>query len=415
MNDSVVATDIRRPFTVKAINTVGKVLNAIGIEVSHLDDEMLINQAMKDTGLSDFGGDEWREGYHILLKSLREEADLNPVGRLTAKSMLVRTLSNRLLITDYIKQHPEVLEQDIKAPFIIAGLPRTGTTILQNLLAADPNSRFMTFWEGSFPCPPKSGKDTRIADTQKEMDIICKFIPGFRSIHDMGAELAQECITLMAMNFTSVQFELNYNVPSYQAWYFKQDLVPTFEFHKKCLQLLQHFNSKQHWVLKTPPYVSAIEPLLEVYPDARILQTHRNPSKVIASVSSLYFALQALSSDSITAEYVGDLELKTWSKHLQLNLESRKRLIDRKEQIYDLYFDELLDEPVKCIERIYQHFDMDWTPELEKIMHGFMANNERNKHGKHHYTPEMYGLDVAEMDKIFAEYCGYFSISKNDR
>lgn len=411
------ASDIPRPFEVKLVNGVGRFLKRLGIEMSVLDDEALLKKAQKQTGLDDYGDDGFREGYRVLLKSLREEADLNPIGRLVAKNTILRTLCNRLLVIDYIKKHPQVLQQEIKAPMVIAGLPRTGTTILQGLLAADPASRYLTFWEGSYPCPPQKGKDTRIQDTDKEMDIFCKFIPGFRAIHDMGAELPQECITLMAMNFTSVQFELNFNVPSYQKWYFEQDLKPTFEFHKQCLQLLQHFNPKEHWVLKTPPYVSTIEMLLEVYPDARIIQTHRDPAKVIASVSSLYYALHALTSDAATAKQVGALELDVWSHHLNLNLASRQRLegTPKAQQVYDLYFEDLLDNPVAAIEKVYRHFGMPWTDELQTAMQNFMQSNQRNKHGKHSYTAEMFGLDQQTMNAMFKDYYDYFSINVSDR
>lgn len=159
---------------------------------------------------------------------------------------------------------------------VIAGLPRTGTTILQSLLCEDPDARFLYSWEAAQPCPPRKGKDNRIAQVERQLSLMLQFVPGFAAIHPLGALLPQECLALMAFNFTSVQFELNFHIPSYQAWYARQDLVPTLKFHKQCLQLLQHTDRRRHWVLKTPSYLGAMEPLLAVYPDACIIQTHRS-------------------------------------------------------------------------------------------------------------------------------------------
>ena len=415
MSVSTIATDIKRPFIVSFINKTGAFLKSIGFKLISLDQEKLLQKAKKNTGLNDYGDDDFREGLGILLASLDTEADLNTLGRVMAYKQVLNLLQNRLLIIDTLKKHPEIEDIAITKPLVIAGLPRTGTTILQGLLSADPASRFLRFWEGSQPCPPKSGADKRIDDCKKEMDILCEFIPGFQAIHSVGAELPQECITLMAINFTSVQFELNFNIPSYQDWYFKQDLRKTFAFHKKCLQLLQYYQPGEHWVLKTPPYLGAMEPLLDVYPDARILQTHRDPAKVMVSVSSLYYALHALGCDSVTPAMIGALEVKTWAKHLEIGMQSRDNLVDKAAQIYDVYFDDLLDAPVAEIKKIYDYFGMSWSDELEGILDQFMSDNTREKHGKHAYTAEMFGLDEEDLDRAFRAYRERFNISKNNR
>lgn len=238
MSISRIATDIPRPLFVKAIKGVGKLCQTFGIDLVKLDGNKLLSEARRKTGLTDFGDEGFREGLQVLLRSLHNEANLNPMGQVMAYGMILNLLTGRLLIIDRIKKHPQILEEQIRKPLVIAGLPRTGTTILQSLLCEDPAARFLYSWEASRPCPPLQGKDKRIEETQRDLGVILKCVPGFEAIHPLGAMLPQECLALMAFNFVSVQFELNFHVPSYQEWYWKQDLVPTLQFHKQCLQLL---------------------------------------------------------------------------------------------------------------------------------------------------------------------------------
>lgn len=420
MTTSTIATDIKRPFIVKAINTLGRLLKRFNIELISLDDGKLLKTAKKTTGLTDFGGDEFREGFHILMKSLREEAELNTIGRMVAYNSILVLLQNRLQIAEHLKRHPNILKEEITAPFVIAGLPRTGTTILQSLLSAVPGSRTMMFWECARPCPPLKGKDNRLAQNHKEMDAMLKFVPGFNAIHPIGAEYPQECLSFMAINFTSVQFELNFNVPSYQKWYNEQDLVPTMEYHKKCLQILQYYGKEQgkaekQWVLKTPPYVSAVESVLAVYPDARVIQTHRDPSNVVLSVSSLYYALHALSCDTTTPKKIAAAQLENWSNHLNKSMQARTRLAESDTPIYDLYFEQLLDNPVAEIKRVYEFFNIEWTQEIESTLNKYMSENGREKHGKHSYTKEMFGLVESDIEKHFSDYYQRFDVTRNSR
>lgn len=409
---SKIATDIPRPLLVKAIKGTGKICHALGFEMVKLDESKLISEAKRKTGLEDFGDEGFREGLQVLLRSLNTEAQLNPMGQVIAYDMIVKLLSGRLQIVDQIKRHPEILQQEIRKPLVIAGLPRTGTTILQSLLCEDPAARFLYSWEALQPCPPIKGRDNRIASIEKQLSMMLKFVPGFAAIHPLGAMLPQECLALMAFNFVSVQFELNFHIPSYQEWYWKQDLVPTLQFHKQCLQWLQYTNPKQHWVLKTPPYLSAMEPLLAVYPDACIIQTHRDPAQVMVSVSSLYYAIHALGCDVETPQRVGKIQTENWARHLAVGMQFRQKMADRKYQFIDVYFEELLDNPVACVEKIYRHFGMPWSAALKIKMDTFMIQNGRDKHGKHQYSAAMFGLDKAVLDETFSDYRQFFCVQK---
>lgn len=414
MSVSTQAIGIKAPFIVRTINGIGRALKVIGLSPV-LNEEKMLAAARKKTGLSNFGDEAFREGLRVLIDSLEKEANLNTMGRLVASGQINDLLSNRLKMVEYRKKHPEIEQQKITQPLFIAGLPRTGTTILHSLLAQDPACRSPLSWEAAQPCPPESGEDKRIAQSEQQLKMLCKFIPGFAAIHPVGAEMPQECISLMAFNFTSVQFELNFDIPSYQSWYYQQDLVPTYEYHKQILQLLQYNKPGKHWALKTPPHLGAIGDILKAYPDARIVQTHRDPTRVMASVSSLYYALRGLCTDYVDPYALGKLELATWSKQLNMGLEARKAVPEKAGQFFDLQFEELLDNPIACVKRLYQHFEMDFSAEAEKAMRDYMRDNQRAKHGHHHYTLEMFGLNKADIDEAFRKYREYFNIKSSNR
>lgn len=422
MTKTIIATQIKRPFLVKAINGIFGLLDCLKINPIKLDEHTLLQKAQKKVGLNDYGDDSFREGLQILLSSLNTEAKLNPMGKIFAQNMIINLLTGRLEIIDALKRHPDILKENIVKPLVIAGLPRTGTTILMGLLGDDPNARFLYSWEAFQICPPRNGKDNRFKTAKQQLEMLEKLVPGFKAIHETAADLPQECLALMAFDFVSVQFDLNFNIPSYRKWYLQKDLAPTMAFHKKCLQLLQYFDKQtnpsatpKHWVLKTPPFVGAMDYILDAYPDAQIIQTHRDPAKVIGSVSSLYYALHSLTTNALTPFQEGKNQVQTWSTLLEKGIESRRKHSDKKDQFIDVYFEEVLDDPIACVKKIYLHFNKTWSSELEQRLIDFMANNSRNKYGKHHYTIDMYGLKQNELNAIFKPYCDYFDIEASDR
>jgi hypothetical protein len=403
----------RSPFLVRAINTVGSGLRAIGMELPHLNEARFLREACRKTGLSDFGDNGFREGLGVLLRSLQEEAQLTTMGRLLANQQIVALLVNRLQLVEFRKRHPDVAQQEIIKPIFIVGLPRTGTTILQALLAQDPASRSPLSWETAFPCPPRAGADRRIAESRQQMEMLCKLIPGFEAIHPVGAELPQECISITAHEFASIQFELNFDIPSYRKWYMAKDLVPVYRKHKEFLQHLNYTQPGQHWVLKTPAHLGAIDAILAVYPDACIIQTHRDPNQVLPSTASLYFALRFLCSDRADPVAVGREMVNYWSAQMERGIAAREALPQHAAQFYDLHFPELMKDPFGAIEKIYTHFGLTLTPEAKKAMQDFLANNAREKHGKHHYTAAMYGMDEGMINQAFGNYCNYFHIGRS--
>ena len=406
-----------RPLGVKAINFLGRAANAIGVQPIALDEATLIARAINEAGSSDFGGDEFREGLRRFLSSAETEANLTLLGRLMVQGYVTDNLANRLRLVDWRKRHPEIEREQIVAPLFIVGLPRTGTTILHALLEQDPANRSPLFWEVQFPVPPPTPArwhdDPRIAEHQKILDQLFKLVPDFAAMHPMGATMPQECVAVFTMCLMSEQLQVQFDVPSYQAWLDEQDMRPTYEYHKRFLQHLQSGDVRGgRWVLKSPAHLHLIDTLLEVYPDARIVHTHRDPIKVCASVASLTATLRGASTDMIDLRAIGRQQLGWWAKLIEKSLEQRKRLSDRADQLFDVKMSETVRDPLEVVRRMYAHFGYPLTDEVEAKMRTFLKNNTRDKHGSHTYTAEDFGIDPYRDRAPFREYIDYFGLAE---
>ncbi len=403
-----------RPFFIRAINASGKALNRVVPDLPTLNNEKLIAKACKDTGLSDFGNENFREGLQQFTQALEQEAQLNTMGRMMINTEIVRYLSNKLRFEDFAKQHPDLRQQEVARPIFILGLPRTGTTILFNLLAMDPTTRAPLSWEMQDPFPPPRQKsyrsDPRIATCRKQFGILDNLEPRLKTIHEFDAQLPQECVPMYRHEFLCMEYNISYFVPGYHEWLKNQSLIPALEFHKAYLQHLQYYYKKERWILKSPAHLPSIEEILAVYPNACIIQTHRDPTKVAPSLTSLAYALQGMGSDHVDPHRVGKQQMDLWEYSLNKAMAARKKLTDKKDQFIDIQFEETIRDPFATIQRIYRHFDIPYTKEAERLMRSFLASNQEGKHGKHHYSLEMFGLDEASNRERFADYCEMFDI-----
>jgi hypothetical protein len=379
-----------------------------------LEEARLLQAAREATGLEDFGGEQFREGLQRLLESLNGEAQLNLLGRIGARRTLLSILTNRLLLADHRKKHPRVEEQRIPEPLFILGLPRTGTTVLFNLLAQDPTTRAPLAWEVENPCPPPRAatyrSDPRIQAMQKQFANLSRMAPNMDAIHEFGAELPQECVAITGHEFLSVQFHIIFNVATYQDWVDRQSALPALRFHRRFLQHLQSEYAKERWALKTPGHLAVIDDLLEVYPDARIIHTHRDPLDVMPSLASLSYTLRGVSTDALDPHVVGRQQTDLWASHLQRAVQVRGSMPDRAERFFDVRFEDVAADPIAVIERIYAHFEIPFRDGFRERMQAFVAANPRGRHGTHRYSLEDFGLDRTTEAPRFAEYCERFEI-----
>ncbi len=402
-----------RPFPIKLINIPGK----LGFKIPGLKLDKMIKAAKRSTGLNDFGNEDFMERLAVLINSLNNEGRLTTIGRISAKETISRYLRNRLLIENHLKNHPEIEQQEIRKPLIIAGLPRTGTTILFNLLAEDPANRVPMSWEATLPFPPPKtatyDSDPRIQEMQKMFDQLSMLAPGLMAIHEFGALLPQECIPLISYEFVGVEFHSTYYVPGFLKFVDKQSWLPGYQYHKRMLQYLQSEHKKERWVLKTPGHLPVMDQLLEVYPDACIIHTHRDPMKVLTSVSSLNYTLRGIGMDELDPKEVGPDQLDMWESYLNRAIDVREKLGKNNPHFFDVQFEEVLEDPIALIERIYKHFDIPFSDEAKTNMQNHIKNKPRGQFGKHTYHLEDFGLDEKRDRPRLQRYCDYFNIPIN--
>ncbi len=404
------------PLPIRAMNRVGHALERIGISPIKLDGDDLLNKAMKETGLHDFGDDSFRQPMALLLNSLQEEARLNVMGRIIAKNDMLRLLRNRLHIVDTLKRNPDILEQAVDQPLIVIGPPRTGTTVFHDLLACDPDNRVPLSWETAQPCPPPETAtyrtDPRIAQNQAELDQVDKLVPDFKKMHPMGAERAQECVAFTSLQFTSMIFDVQYRVPRYEEWANTADVTDMFRFHRQFLQLLQWKHHGKRWALKSPQHLWHLQALLKEYPDACIVQTHRDPVRVLVSIASLIATLRRLGSDQvdltdIAAHYAGWL-----ANAFEHTIAVRESGLLASRQVIDIHFNEFVRNQVGCVQRAYDHFGLPLSAKTISDMQAFIDSNPADKHGKHQYQFSDTGLNLDEVRQRFKTYEDYFSIQR---
>jgi len=402
------------PWAMRAANRVGGVLARAGVPFAALDADALLARARRRTGLGDFGDAAFREGLARLLRALDREASLTPVGRLGARTETLRLLENRLRMEAVHAAHPEIAAQPVRAPLFILGLPRTGTSILHELLAQDPAHRVPWTWEAMWPWPPPEAAtrttDPRIARAEAHFARIDRLLPEFKKMHPMGAHLPQECVALLAHEFATVMHHTTHDVPSYQRWLESIDRRPAYRSHRRQLQYLQWRCPAERWVLKSPEHLWTLDALLAVYPDARIVQTHRDPLEVIASLVSLVAYLRSLASDRIDPHAIG----ADWTVRLAAGLEHTMRVRDAAklgpDRVFDVRLVDFVGHEIETIRRLYARFGMELTAEAEGRMRAFLAANPKDKHGTHRYSLADAGLEVVRERGRYRGYAERFDV-----
>ena len=398
----------QQPFAIKLTNFLGRGLRTIGVTVPSLSPQSLLSNAKKQTGLSDFGDESFLPALDRLCQSLDTEARLSQIGRIAAQGMLIDNLKIRLQLTDYRKQRPEVTQQKIQRPLFVLGLPRTGTTILYELLAQDPAHRSPVSWEVSQPMPPAHPdtffSDPRIAAVEDVLQRTEILAPGFKAIHEMGSQLPQECVAILASHFISDQYGVTFFIPSYREWTRNQDMSKAYAWHYQFLQHLQVDYNKQRWVLKTPPHLAYLDAIVRQYPDAAIIQTHRDPMDVMGSISSLSCSLHGAFSDHIDPAEIAANEVQFFSKILKQGMAQRDAMPDRNSRFFDVQFSDIITDPIAIIDKIYKHFGFDFSAGAQHAMQRYLDNRPRDKHGTHQYNLQDFNLSRQEHKSLFQEY-----------
>jgi Sulfotransferase family len=401
---------IRPQLPVRLFNGFGALLEKTRIPSTRLFAGDLIETAKRRSGLDDFGPGDFSEALSRLLVSSQDEARLNLIGKIALKTDILETLCARLQMERDRQLYPDITRQEIREPLFIVGLPRSGTSVLHRLLGADPGHRCPLMWEVRSPSPPTGDDEKRrIQRTAQSCNFFNWLVPTFRYAHTVGAEVPQECVSLMTPTFLSDQFDAMYYVPSYRTWFFRQELRPAYEYHRRFLQHLQFRQAARRWILKAPTHMFALPALLSIYPNALFVQTHRTPVDAMASVSSLVTILRSAFSDAVDPFIVCREAIDYWSGTMDKFLRERDRLADNR--ICDIQYDEIRREPIRTVRRIYEFFGWSLSRKAEQNMRALIASQAKRESANHRYDLSQFGAHADEVLSAFAAYCEQFVLS----
>lgn len=376
-----------------------------------MDTQALLDSARAQTGLDDFGSDSFHEGLERYVWSATEEARLNDLGVAAIEAQVTTNLVNRLRVADWLARHPSVLDTPVERPLVVLGLPRTGTTLLSELLHRDPRNRSLMRWEAQDPVPPPDREhfddDPRIEAARASAEMMEQLNPGFGAIHYEAPDGPTECVAVLAHDFKSLLWECVANVPSYGEWLLACDHSSAYEYHHRVLQLLQS-NAPGRWALKTPHHCLALDALAAQYPDARLVMTHRDPITVVASLCSLIRSLTGTFTDADHREYVNT----HWPAVAGTIVDRVMAWRDEHGDAgwVDVAYDRLVADPVGTVRGIYEHFGDELTPGAEATMRTYVAENPQGVRGRHGYALDELGLDRGALEDRFAAYRNHFEI-----
>ena len=358
------------------------------------------------TGLENFGSPYYREGLERIVATLNTEADLNDVGRVIQHATISNALIQRLKIEDTYRQHPEIDDQVIGGPVFVIGLPRTGTTALSQLVAADPQFRSLRTWESQAPTPPPEAAtqhtDPRIAQAEAGLKMLDDMFPLMKTMHNSEATAPTECQDLMGMSFRTFHFDGVVRAPGYLAWLMDCDMRGTYTFHRRALKLLQWHCPPVLWHLKTPVHMFALDALVEAYPNAKFLWSHRDPAKVMGSVCSLIQYVRSWSSDRNDAKEVGAEQVDSWVEAVRRAMEFRNRVGD--DRFADVSFADLQTDPVPTLQTSYESLGLSFTDATLHSVMQWAQGHRPGSRGAHEYDLADYGLTPEGVRERFADY-----------
>ena len=363
--------------------------------------------ATKITGLDDFGPDEYREGLEVLLEAYARDEQLTPWGNRVSRAGLRDALVARLLSEAAWKQYPSCADVAITRPIFVTGLPRTGTTALHRLLCEDPRNQGLEMWLTQVP-QPRPPRDTwatnpLFARMQAGFEQHHVDNPEFMGVHYMSTDMVEECWQLLRQSMCSIAYESLAHLPTYSAWLREQDWVPAYARHRRNLQLIGLNDTDRRWVLKNPSHLFALDALLEVYPDALVVQCHRDPRTIIASSSSLSAHATEGQSELFRGSVIGHDQLELWARGAELFMAARER--HDRAHFVDVPYEAFTADPMGVVETIYDRLGEPLTGQARDAMNAVHdASRSGDRRPSHAYSLEEFGLTDADVERRFAAY-----------
>jgi hypothetical protein len=371
----------------------------------------LIEEAQRATGLSDFDGNHFREGLDILVADINRDRARPDAFTARNRGMIVKTLADRLQVVGALAARPELLERPVERPVFVFGVPRTGTTLLSNLLAADPARRSPLTWELDHPVPPPTAEllytDPRALAALEAERALQAAHPGVNRIYRMSAIFPFECVSIFAHDFRTVMQESWGKLPGFRDFLFAADMSPAYEYHKKLLQLHQA-DAPGIWNLKMPSHALYLETVLKIYPDARLVWTHRDPFTATASFCSIIAAGHENFAGRVDYEWISENMPWQAREHVNRAMDARARIGD--DRIVDIHYADLMRDPMRTMRSLYVALGDTLTPETEAAMQAWLDENPQGMFGRHEYKLAQYGLSKERLEPYFERYLSQYDI-----
>ena len=376
-----------------------------------LSPESLLAQARAQAGLADFGDPAFRRGLDVLVETYETTANLSPAGRKRTQRRLVQLLATRLRVEEAWRKHPETRAVEIRRPVYLTGLPRTGTSALFTLLAADPHHRPLLLWEGLFPDPiegvPAGAPDPRREALRKLNERDRQKNPDFDKVHYVTVDMPEECVLLTAHTFCDAQMGIEPLMEPYGSWYQAQDLRPSYRYYADLLRLLPWQRPGERWLLKSPAHLWALDVLHEMFPDVCILWTHRDPLAMIGSYCSMMAMLMAIRT-SFEPKALGPVVLEDLARSLERGLAARDRLPAGR--VLDIDYRAFVADALGTVRGVYRHFDLPLGPAEEAALEAWAREHTQGKHGEHRYSLGEYGLAAEQVRERLRAYLERFDL-----
>lgn len=408
-------TPAPRPDWVARINEEGSYMDIKS--VVPLDENSLLAEAKANTGLTDFGDDDWYEPFQVLIKAFDEESELNLMGRMMTRSDLLIYLQARLQVEDTYKRHPEIDDEKIVQPLYIIGQGRSGTTLLQDVMASDPDNGTTLQWEMMFPCPPPEKEtyhtDPRIEKAQGLIGQLNRVVPELAGIHSMAATEPEEGVMLQCMAFRSPAWFTGFGgrVPSYFEYMLKSDMTLAYQYEKRVMKLLQWKNPRKRWVMKSPVYLNDLEAIMKVYPDVGFIWPHRDPVKALSSMINLIGTLMWSRSDRKFSgdEYQVATDAEAGARLVTEPIKLIESGVLPREKLCNVLFKDLVADPLKAVAGIYEYFGSEFGKNSEEAIKHHIEEQRKSPRISHKY--ELGSDEQVSLEReVFAEYQNYFGV-----
>lgn len=379
--------------------------------------EELIETAERSTGLSDFGGEQWREHFSVLIHSLEEQSKLHLLGRVLVRTEILQALRNRLLLQQKWLREPALLEAELRAPVFVVGSPRSGTSILHELMAVDPAIRAPAMWEMMHPLSGPGNAD--VGATISTSDRVTQFWhdlqPEYETMHANSGQLPNECIFITLHEFLSDHWSGNHVVPSFSAHMIASDQTNAYRFHKRFLQTLQAHGGPRRWLLKAPSHLFQLPTLFNVYPDARIIRTHRDPLKTLPSAINLLGTLRWMRCSEVDMSEAAIHMPAGYAHIFRQEIEKRASGALPNDRFIDVQFADLVRDPVGSVEAVYRELDWPLSEDTKARIGEYAAHKPKDSRGKHQYSLEQVGLDAERERERFAFYMEHHEVEPEAR